>query len=126
MNIGRFKYNFNPPSRTLFSATFNIDRTTSKRRSNGSITDSFEGDYSERSFTQDGPLAPSLDLFLRHVFNDRNSLEVQLVGTLNTDDYRRNNTYIYDDGRENSYVMDVNTRRRSLNNSDHGSSLLQF
>lgn len=114
MNIGRFKYNFSPSSRTLFSATFNIDRTTSKRRSYGSITDSFEGDYSERTFTQDGPLAPSLDLFLRHDFNDRNSLEVQLVGTLNTDDYRRNNTYIYDDGRENSYVMDVNTRRRSL------------
>lgn len=113
-NIGRFKYNFSPTTRTLFSATFNLSSTTSKGRSYGSVNDTYMGDYTFDNANSDNPLSPSLDLFLRHDFNDRSSLEVQMVGTLSSSDYRRNNIYSFADGTSDSYVMDVNSRRRSL------------
>ena len=41
-------------------------------------------------------------------------MEVQVVGTLSSSDYRRDNNYIFSDGSEDSYIMNVDSRRRSL------------
>ncbi|MDE5841002.1 MAG: outer membrane beta-barrel family protein, partial [Muribaculaceae bacterium] len=57
---------------------------------------------------------PSLELFFRQYFKDRNSLEAKVVGTLGSSDYRRDNTYIYPDRDTESYIMNVDSRRRSL------------
>lgn len=115
-NIG-IKYDYSPTLKTLFSATFRINPSDSHRRAYGFSFDSVTGqyDYSTKQYSND--LTPSLDLFLRHDFNERNTLEAQVVGTINSSDYRRDNKYFnYTDepGREEQYIMNVDSRRRSL------------
>ncbi|MDE6286336.1 MAG: hypothetical protein K2L99_05015, partial [Muribaculaceae bacterium] len=36
------------------------------------------------------------------------------VGTLSSSDYRRDNDYIFSDGSQEAYIMNVDSRRRSL------------
>lgn len=110
----KLKYDYSPSTKTLFSATFNVTPNYSKSRSYASTSDSELGDYTNNNFNKDRKLTPSLDLFLRQDFNDRNTLEVQMVGTLSSSDYRRTNNYTFSDGSEEIYTMDVDSRRRSL------------
>lgn len=110
----QLKYNYSPNLRTLFSATFNATPFKTKRRSIANAYDSEIGEYSIDNYSQSTDFTPSLDLFLRHDFNEKNSLEAQVVGTLSSSDYRRDNNYIYSDGTEDAYLMNVDNRRRSL------------
>lgn len=110
----QLRYNYSPTIKTLFSATFSATPSISKNRAIGNIMDSELGDYSNDNETKSNNFSPSLDLFLHQDFNDKNSLEVQVVGTLSTNDYRRDNNYLYADGKEDSYIMNVDSRRRSL------------
>lgn len=112
-NIG-FKYDYSPDVNTLFSATFRMTPSYNKSRSLANTADSYLGEYENHNLTSVKDLAPSLDLFFKKDFNDKNALEVQVVGTLSSSDYRRNNQYFYDDGSTSGYVMDVDSRRRSL------------
>lgn len=112
-NIG-FKYDYSPNINTLFSATLRVTPSYNKSRSLANTTDSYLGEYENHNLTSINDLAPSLDLFFKKGFNDKNALEVQVVGTLSSSDYRRNNQYFYDDGSTSGYVMDVDSRRRSL------------
>lgn len=108
------KYDYSPNTATLFSATFRINPGFDKRSAFGSTSDSYLGDYENRNLTKGKDLAPSLDLFFKRDFNDRNALEIQVVGTLSSSDYRRSNEYLYADGSSEDYVMDVDSRRNSL------------
>ncbi len=108
------KYNYRPNAATLFSATFGLYTNSSYRRSYGTSIDSYLGDFSLKNLTSDKELSPSLDLFLRRDFNPGNSLEVQVVGTIYSDDYYRSNNYTYPDGSTDSYLNSVENRRRSL------------
>lgn len=110
----QLKYDYAPDIRTLLTARFNISPSYSKRRVIGHSYDSRSGefDYYNKSTSRD--LDPSLDLFLRRDFNESNSLEVQVVGTLSSGDYRRSNRYMYQDGRDETYTTDADSRRRSL------------
>ena len=112
-NIG-LKYDYSPDARTLFSATFRMTPSYNKSRSLANTIDSYLGDYQNNNLTTSKSLAPSLDLFFKRDFNDRNALELQVVGTLSSSDYRRTNAYLYSDGSASDYVMDVDSRRRSL------------
>ena len=108
------KYDYTPSSKTLFSAIFSARPNFSKNRLIGETSDSELGDYSNYNLSKDRWFAPSLDLFLRHQFNDRNSLEVEVVGTLSNTDYLRDNTYNFTNGTAQSYLVDADSRRRSL------------
>lgn len=108
------KYDYSPDEATLFSATFRAMPQYIKRRKIGRAVDSESGGYDYLSNMSTNTFAPSLDLFFRRNFNSRNSLEVQVVGTLSSNDYRRVNEYDYDNGPESEYGMDVDSRRRSL------------
>lgn len=110
----RLRYDFSPTSKTLFSVTFNATPLLSSSRTISHTVDSELGEYNGNSSTGSKDFTPSLDLFLHQDFNDKNSLEVQLVGTLNSSDYRRDNNYIFTDGTEKTYIMNVDSRRRSL------------
>ncbi len=110
----RLKYDFSPSVKTLFSATFNVTPNYNKSRSIAHTYDSELGEYDNNNLTTSKDLTPSLDLFLRHDFNENNSLEAQVVGTLSSSDYRRDNNYIFPDGSTDSYIMNVDSRRRSL------------
>lgn len=110
----RLKYDFSPSARTLFSATFNVTPNYHKSCMIAHTVDSEIGEYDNNNLSTSNDLAPSLDLFLRQDFNDRNSLEAQVVGTLSSSDYRRDNDYFFSDGSEDSYVMNVDSRRHSL------------
>ncbi len=110
----RAKYNYQPNSATLFSATFNLSTNSSLNRSLGKTVDSVLGNYDYNNRTSDKLLTPSLDLFLRRDFNSKNSIEVEIVGTLSSDDYNRTNTYSYLDGSDDIYKNSVENRRRSL------------
>ena len=110
----RLKYDYSPSTRTLFSATFSATPYFTGRRSLAHTVDSQLGEYDNRNKTTSKEFSPSLDLFLRHDFNERNSLEAQVVGTLSSNDYRRDNNYFSPDGTEQSYIMNVDSRRRSL------------
>jgi len=112
-NIG-LKYDFSPNVNTLFSATFRITPRYSKHRTIASTIDTYLGDYTNHNVSTSKDLSPSLDLFFKRNFNEKNSLEVQVVGTLSSSDYRRSNDYTFSDGTTNDYIMDVNSRRRSL------------
>ena len=110
----RLKYDLSPSSKTLFSATFNITPFESASRAFSHNIDSTIGEYDNINVSKSKELSPSLDLFLRQDFNEKNSLEAQMVGTLNSSDYRRDNTYTYPDLAEEVYMMNVDSRRRSL------------
>lgn len=110
----RLKYDFRPTDKTLFSATLSATPNFSGRRAIAQTTDSQLGEYNNRNRTTSKDFTPSLDLFLRQDFNEKNSLEVEVVGTLSSSDYRRDNNYTFSDGSEDSYVMNVDSRRRSL------------
>lgn len=108
------KYDYSPNVSTLFSATFRLAPSYRNSRTLASTIDSYLGEYENRNRTYNKSLTPSLDLFLKRDFNDKNALEVQVVGTISSNDYRRTNDYIFDDDSNTDYVMDVNSRRRSL------------
>ena len=110
----RLKYDYSPRSTTLFSATFSATPYYTSRRTLAQTIDSELGRYDNFNMSSSKDFTPSLDLFLRQDFNESNSLEVQVVGTLSASDYRRDNDYTFADGREESYVMNVDSRRRSL------------
>lgn len=108
------KYDFLPGSKTLLSVALHATPSVVKTRAISHTIDSRLGEYSNKNHTTTNDFTPSLDLFLRQDFNDNNTLEVQVVGTLSSSDYRRNNNYHFADGAEDSYVMDVDSRRKSL------------
>lgn len=110
----RLKYDYSPSTKTLFSATFSATPNFNKSRSLAHTIDSELGTYDNNNLTTSKDFTPSLDLFLRQDFNEKNSLEAQVVGTLSSSDYRRDNNYIFSDGSEESYIMNVDSRRRSL------------
>lgn len=110
----RLKYDFRPSAKTLFSATFNAVPNFSRHHTHAHTSDSELGEYDNNNESRDRQFTPSLDLFLRQDFNDRNSLEVEVVGTLSSSDYRRDNRYMFPDGSDESYIMNVDSRRRSL------------
>lgn len=110
----RLKYDLSPSTKTLFSATFSINPFENASRAFSHNIDSTIGEYDNNNVSKSKELSPSLDLFLRQDFNDKNSLEAQMVGTLSSSDYRRDNTYIYPDKDMQSYIMNVDSRRRSL------------
>lgn len=114
MHPVKLKYDFSPSSKTLFSATFNMSSVWHKSSAFNHTIDSELGVYDNENLSKNKEISPSLDLFLRQDFNDKNSLEVQVVGTLNSSDYRRDNTYIYPDRETESYIMNVDSRRKSL------------
>lgn len=113
-NPMRLKYLYRPTSRTIFSATLMTSVMTNKREYMGTTIDSFLGEYSNHNISDGKSVTPSLDLYLSHDFNDRNSLELQMVGTIGYDDYHRTNLYDLPEGDPQAYVMDVDSRRRSL------------
>ncbi|MDE7413897.1 MAG: TonB-dependent receptor [Muribaculaceae bacterium] len=110
----KLKYDFSPNVKTLFSATFSAAPLARKSRSIARTMDSELGTYDNNNLNKNKDFTPSLDLFLRQDFNEKNTMEVQVVGTLSSSDYRRDNNYIFEDGSEDSYVMNVDSRRRSL------------
>ena len=112
-NLG-MKYDYSPNVHTVFSATFNATPNFSKGSTDAVTVDSYLGKYHVDKHYKNTDFAPSLDLFFKRDFNERNSLELQLVGTLSSTDYRRSNKYIFNDGSLSDYVMDVDSRRHSL------------
>lgn len=112
-NLG-FKYDYSPNVNTIFSATFRATPQQNKSRSIATTIDSELGKYENDNISKGKDFAPSLDLFFKREFNERNALEVQVVGTLSSSDYRRTNSYTFSDGSTTDYIMDVDSRRRSL------------
>jgi hypothetical protein len=110
----RLKYDFTRDVNTLFSATFSVTPSNSRRRVIARSHDTYFGDYDNYNRTESKDMAPSLDLFFKRNFNGKNTIEAQVVGTLSSSDYRRTNSYRYADGTADDYVMDVDSRRRSL------------
>lgn len=110
----KLKYDFSPGAGTLFSASFTATPGSNGSRSIARTIDSELGEYDNRNLSSNKSFSPSLDLFLRQDFNKKNTLEVQVVGTLSSNDYRRDNSYTFADGTEDSYIMNVDSRRRSL------------
>lgn len=108
------KYDYRPSNATLFSATLRLYSNSNNSIRYGTYTDSYLGGYDMDNQRSDKELTPSLDLFLRHEFNDKNSIEAQVVGTLTSDDFNRFNKFTYPDGSIDSYLNDVKNRRRSL------------
>lgn len=109
----RFKYDFTPNSRTLFSATLRAMPDYSKSKTYGHVIDSELGEYNYSNKTKNDAFNPSLDLFFRYDFNEKNSIEIEEVGTINTSKYRYSS--IYDFGNyDEDYSMDANSKRNSL------------
>lgn len=114
INDIRAKYDYSPDTKTLFSATFAATPSKDHRRSIATTTDSELGVYDNLNESSSKDFAPSLDLFFRRDFNDKNSLEAQVVGTLSLSKYRRDNHYIFSNGADENFIMNTDSRRRSL------------
>ncbi len=110
----RLKYDFRPSEKTLLSATFRASPSKNKSRSIAHTLDSEVGEYDNNNLSTSKSFSPSLDLFLRQDFNSSNSLEVQVVGTLSSSDYRRDNRYEFSDGTDELFTTNADSRRRSL------------
>lgn len=110
----RLKYDYTPDAGTLLSATFSLTPNNRGCRTLGYSHDTESGGYDIDNCSKEKDLTPSLDLFFKRDFNEKNTLEAQVVGTFSSSDYRRTNSYLFDDGAVSDYVMDVDSRRRSL------------
>lgn len=110
----QLRYDYSPNMATLFAATFNMMPNFYSGHVAGTVDDSFSGSYEQSSFNRSTDYRPSLDLFLHRDFNQTNSLELEVVGTMSHYDYRRDNRYIYTDGNVQNYTMDADSRRYSL------------
>ena len=110
----QLRYDFSPSAKTLFSATFKVMPNFNKSCSIAHTIDTELGTYDNTNLATSKDFTPSLDLFLHQDFNEKNSIEAQVVGTLSSSDYRRDNNYLFSDGSEDSYIMNVDSRRRSL------------
>lgn len=107
------KYDFIPNSRTLFSVTLRAMPNFNNSREYGQVSDSYLGKYSYINKTSSDNFTPSLDLFFRYEFNERNSLEIEEVATFSNSKYRYNS--IYDFGIfDEEFSMDANSKRKSL------------
>ncbi len=113
-NQMQLKYDYSPSLNTLFSATFYATPSSNGNRRLAHTADSELGNYDNIDKSSSKGFSPSLDLFFRRKFNDRNALEAQVVGTLSSSDYRHDNTYTYPDGRGEIYSINADSRRRSL------------
>lgn len=113
-NQMQLKYDYSPSLNTLFSATFYATPSSNGNRRLVHTADSELGNYDNLDKSSSKGFSPSLDLFFRRKFNDRNALEAQVVGTLSSSDYRHDNTYTYPDDREEIYSTNADSRRRSL------------
>lgn len=113
-NQMQLKYDYSPSLNTLFSATFYATPNSNINRRLAHTADSELGDYDNLDKSHSKGFSPSLDLFFRRKFNDRNTLEAQVVGTISSSDYRHDNTYTYPDGRGEIYSINADSRRRSL------------
>ena len=87
------KYTYSPTESTTLSVTFSATPMTSKNRLVGYDDDSQLGACDKFSRSTSRDFAPSLDLFLRRDFNESNSLEAQVVGTISSSDYRRGESF---------------------------------
>lgn len=108
------KYDYSADERTVFTATLRMNPFYNNSRLIGSTSDSYLGDYTTHNSSSSKDLTPSLDLFFKRDFNESNSLEAQMVGTLSSSDYRRDNLYSFADGTTSRYAVDADSRRRSL------------
>ena len=109
----RLKYDYSPNSQTLFSATLRGGCNYYKNNLYGFTYDSLVGDYDYKNNTINNKFNPSLDLFFRYDFNEKNSIEIEEVGTLNIIKYRYSS--LYDFGQyDEDYSMDANSHRNSL------------
>ncbi|MDE7141977.1 MAG: outer membrane beta-barrel family protein, partial [Muribaculaceae bacterium] len=108
------KYIYSPKESLVFSAAVNTGLSNAHRRIIRSSSDSQLGEYDSRDYSESREDAPSLDLYLRRDFNERNSLEAQVVGTLGFDSYLRDNQYYLDDDNTERFLNEVDSRRRSL------------
>ena len=109
----RFKYDFTPNPKTLFSATLRALPDYNSSKTYGDVIDSELGEYNYTNKTRNDAFNTSLDLFFRYDFNEKNSLEIEEVGTINRSKYRYSS--IYDFGHyDEDFSMDANSRRNSL------------
>lgn len=108
------RYTFAPNAATVFTATLNMNLHKSHRSTYGETEDFLDNDYDFSKVQHDRDLTTSLDLYFRRDFNPANSLEAQMVGTLADNRYDRDNDYLYHSGSEESYFVDVKSKRRSL------------
>lgn len=107
-------YTYVPSAKTSFAATFTTSHERQKNHSEGHTDDTVLGEYDNRLESGTRVWRPSLDLFLHHDFNEKNSIEVEVVGSLAETDYRYNNHYVYEAAPSAEYTSDVDGTRHSL------------
>lgn len=108
------RYIYAPNSATVFTATLNMSLYKSHRLQYGETQEFLHNDFDFENEQNNNDLSTSLDLYFRRDFNDKSSLEAQMVGTLSDNRYDRDNSYFYHDGRTESYPIDIKSKRRSL------------
>lgn len=107
-------YTYQHDKNTMFSATLRNDFGKQHTSVNGDIADS----HKELSFYRDSKSSfdsyiPALDLFFKHKFKNRQSLEINIVGTYQNTDYERilkDNSDIY----VNEISNRIDNSRKSL------------
>lgn len=110
----RIKYDYTPDENTILSATFSVAPNKYNSRIIAHTSDTYLGDYDNYNTTNTYDIAPSLDIFFKKDFNKKSSLEAQVVGTISNSDYRRTNSYTFEEASTSDYVMDVDSRRKSI------------
>ncbi len=107
-------YDYRPDSKTIFSAKAYGTIQPSHRRNIASNEDSYAGNYDDYYESHQKYYTPSLDLFFHRDFNDNNSLEIQMVGTLKIDKFNSEDKYFIDPANPVNYAYSVDGTRRSL------------
>ncbi|MBQ9076924.1 MAG: TonB-dependent receptor [Muribaculaceae bacterium] len=109
-----FGYNYRHDRTLFFSAKLYNSLSLRHSSSNGSIHDTYIGNYCQRSATRDHLYTPSVDMYLKKEWDGGNTIEVQVTGTLSQNDYRREIYYQFSNGDTASYPSQIDNRFRSL------------
>lgn len=73
-------------------------------------------DIKRHTHTKDNQVTPSLDLFYKHLFSKKRSLEINMVGTMMNTNYEKQLTdnYLQKENLEEKFFQDTDGRKRSM------------
>lgn len=109
-----FGYNYRHDKTLFFSAKFRNSLFDSNRREDADVSDSYLGNYFQSTARKTNYYQPSLDLYVKKEWDNGQTIEAQVIGTLSNNDIDRTLTKDFDNHTQKIYNSEVESDHKSL------------
>lgn len=107
-------YTYRHDKTLTFTAKLRNYIWTNHNKEYSDVIDSYFGNYSQTVSNQGHRYAPSLDLFVKKEWDNGQSFEAQVVGSLSDSESSRNLNNDFSNGKSEIYMSDVSSFHKSL------------